>query len=242
MKKLTQWVLAATLTVCGAMMMLTSCTDAIGSMDNPVNPEQPVDPADELAKETFINEPWMDRSVRPGDSFWDFALGSWLKNHDEFDQGTLLNTYTNRLGLLYEGLLESVSDHHTLQLVMGSKLTKEEEKAAMARIYAQLKQGDDVSKADVMYNIGKMADMGFLAFFGHDIFNSDGTFRYFISPGIAFSPISLNNSKEEGVKKLKPIFEEWLDIDTSTPEGARLLSNVYDIVPSATPSAWPQLQ
>ncbi len=229
MKKLTQWMLAATLTVCGAMMMLTSCTDAIGSMDNPVNPEQTVDPADELAKETFINEPWMDRSVRPGDSFWDFALGSWLKNHDEFDQGTLLNTYTNRLGLLYEGLLESVSDHHTLQLVMGSKLTKEEEKAAMARIYAQLKQGDDVSKADVMYNIGKMADMGFLAFFGHDIFNSDGTFRYFISPGIAFSPISLNNSKEEGVKKLKPIFEEWLDIDTSTPEGARLLSNIYDI-------------
>ena len=26
-----RWVLAATLTVCGAMMMLTSCTDAIGS-------------------------------------------------------------------------------------------------------------------------------------------------------------------------------------------------------------------
>lgn len=43
------WVIAVTLTLCGAMMMMTSCTDAIGSMDNPVNPEQPVNPADELA-------------------------------------------------------------------------------------------------------------------------------------------------------------------------------------------------
>ena len=40
MKRMKNWVLAATLTFCGAMMMLTSCTDAIGSMDNPVNPEQ----------------------------------------------------------------------------------------------------------------------------------------------------------------------------------------------------------
>jgi hypothetical protein len=39
--RMTQWVLAATLTFCCAMMMLTSCTnDAIGSTDNPV----PVDP------------------------------------------------------------------------------------------------------------------------------------------------------------------------------------------------------
>ncbi|MBO4718307.1 MAG: hypothetical protein J5658_00400 [Prevotella sp.] len=36
MKRMTPWVLAATLTFCGAMMMLTSCTDAVGSTDNPV--------------------------------------------------------------------------------------------------------------------------------------------------------------------------------------------------------------
>ena len=88
MKKLTQWVLAATLTFCGAMMMLTSCTDAIGSMDNPVNPEQPVNPADELSKETFFHEDWMDRSVKPGDSFWNFCVGGWLKTRDAKDLGT----------------------------------------------------------------------------------------------------------------------------------------------------------
>ena len=193
MKRMNRWVLAATLTFCGAMMMLTACTDAIGTVDNPVIPDPPYDPAGELANETFLHEDWMDRTVRPGDSFWDFANGSWQKNHDDLDMGTMGNVYTSQYGLLYPGILESASDHHTLQLVMGSKLTKEEEKAAMARVYAQLKQGDDVSKVDVMYNIGKMADMGFNAFFGHDILNVDGIIRYYIMPGIAFSNINLDS-------------------------------------------------
>ena len=145
---MTQWVLAATLTFCGAMMMLTSCTDAIGSMDNPVNPEQPVNPADELAQETFNHEEWMDRSVKPGDSFWEFALGSWEKNHESMDNGTMLNTYLKRMEFWMNGMLENASDHHTLQLLMGgSKLTKEEENTAMERIYAQLKQDNDIRKA-----------------------------------------------------------------------------------------------
>ena len=38
MKKFMMMVVFSTLTICSAMLMLTSCTDAIGSMDNPVNP------------------------------------------------------------------------------------------------------------------------------------------------------------------------------------------------------------
>ena len=227
--KMTQWVLASTLFFCSAMMMLTSCTDAIGTADNPVNPEQPVNSADELVEETFNHEEWMDRTVKPGDSFWEFAHGSWIKNHNSYDYSTIFNTYEDRLSVFYNGMLENVSDHHTLQLIMGSELTKEEEKAAMARVYAQLKQGNDISKADVMYNIGKMADMGFCAFMGHDVINMDGAIRYYIMPGLIGSKITLKDTKEEAMKMIKPFFEEWMDIDTSTPEGARLLSNVCDI-------------
>ena len=229
MKKLTQWVLAATLTVCGAMMMLTSCTDAIGTADNPVNPNPPYDPADELAKETFLHEEWMDRSVKPGDSFWNFALGSWLKNHNKGDEGCMLNAYTNKMQLMLEDMLENASDHHTIQLVTSTTLTKEEEKAAMARVYAQLKQGDDISKADVMYNIGKMADMGFCALMGHDLLNIGGVLRYYIMPGLACTTIDLKKPREEEMQRFKTFFKEWLDIDTSTPEGAQLFSNVYDL-------------
>lgn len=80
---MTQRVLAATLTFCGIMMMLTSCTDAIGTADNPVTPNPPYDPAGELAQETFIHESYMDRTVKPGDSFWNFALGEYLKQPDD---------------------------------------------------------------------------------------------------------------------------------------------------------------
>lgn len=44
MRKMTRWMLAAILTFCGAMMMLTACTDAIGTVDNPVIPDPPYDP------------------------------------------------------------------------------------------------------------------------------------------------------------------------------------------------------
>ena len=50
--RMTNWVLAATLTICGAMMLLTSCTDTVGSKDNP----GPIDPPapQELADYTII--------------------------------------------------------------------------------------------------------------------------------------------------------------------------------------------
>ena len=34
MKRMTQWVMTAALSFCGTMMMLTSCTDAIGTADS----------------------------------------------------------------------------------------------------------------------------------------------------------------------------------------------------------------
>ncbi len=42
-------------------MTLTSCVD---NVDNPVIP---VNPKEEIAKETFLHEDWMDRSVKPED-------------------------------------------------------------------------------------------------------------------------------------------------------------------------------
>ena len=67
--KMTQRALAATLTFCGAMMMLTSCTnDAIGSTDNPA-PDIPNPPApQELADYTILfyghgSEPSLDYCI-----------------------------------------------------------------------------------------------------------------------------------------------------------------------------------
>ena len=74
-----QWVLAATL-ISGASVF-TSCVD--DSTDNPVVPE-PVVPA---VPDHFINEALMDKTVKPGDDFYMYALGTWFNSHKEGDRG-----------------------------------------------------------------------------------------------------------------------------------------------------------
>lgn len=65
----------ATLTFCGAMMMLTSCSDSTDS----VQPVDPIDPTAELAKETFYHEERMDRSVSPATRSGSLPLGHGLR-------------------------------------------------------------------------------------------------------------------------------------------------------------------
>lgn len=66
-----KWVLAATL-ISGASVF-TSCDD--NSIDNPVVPDH------------FINEALMDKTVKPGDDFYMYALGTWFNSHKEGDLG-----------------------------------------------------------------------------------------------------------------------------------------------------------
>ena len=71
MRKIFNWVLAATL-ISGASVF-TSCVD--NSIDNPVVPDH------------FINEALMDKTVKPGDDFYMYALGTWFNSHTEGDPG-----------------------------------------------------------------------------------------------------------------------------------------------------------
>lgn len=74
-----KWVLAAIL-ISGASVF-TSCVD--NSIDNPVVPE----PGEPAVPDHFINEALMDKTVKPGDDFYMYALGTWFKSHKEGDQG-----------------------------------------------------------------------------------------------------------------------------------------------------------
>ena len=74
-----QWVLAATL-ISGASVF-TSCVD--NSIDNPVVPE----PGEPALPDHFVNEALMDKTVKPGDDFYMYALGTWFNSHTEGDPG-----------------------------------------------------------------------------------------------------------------------------------------------------------
>ena len=79
MKRIMKWVLAAIL-ISGASVF-TSCVD--NSIDNPVVPE----PGEPAVPDHFINEALMDKTVKPGDDFYMYALGTWFNSHKEGDPG-----------------------------------------------------------------------------------------------------------------------------------------------------------
>ena len=225
-KRMNQWMLAATLLLGGATIVLTSCSN---SVDNPVNSEQAYDAADELAKETFIYEQYMDRSVKPGDSFWEFALGSYLKKPDDF-AGTMATAMMRQtFEMNDEESMKTYGSGHTMQLILGPKPSAEDEKAVLDSVLARLKPGNDISKADVIKNIGKLADLGFGALLNHDVWFIEGTLRYTIIPGFACENTSGSKTTNEITEIVKPILQDYLGIDTDSEEGAQLLKNVVDI-------------
>ena len=226
--RMTQWVMTATLTICGAMMMLTSCTDAIGTVDNPVKPEPPYDPAGELAQETFIHESYMDRTVKPGDSFWNFALGEYLKQPDDAG-GTMLEASIKQVLFLMSQMNAYDSPNHAMQLILEGKASADDEKAVLNGVLARMKTGNDISKADLIRNIGKLADLGYCPLLGHDIMVVDGILRYTIIPGLACDEDISTKTLEQLEEKHEPLFQNYLGIDTDSEEGARLLKKVVEI-------------
>lgn len=152
--RLFQWVMSATLLFSGVSVM-TSCTDEV---DNPVT----YDAAEELAKETFDNDAWIDRTVKPGDAFWNFALGGWLKTRDAEDCGTIDNVAI----MIKDRLKRNLNNYDSpvagklIKLLTQDAPEKSEEIKAITDFLATLKLDGDVSKADLIRNFGKLTDVG----------------------------------------------------------------------------------
>lgn len=212
-----------------ACIVLASCTDTIGTADNPVAPVQP-GAADELASEKFIHEEWMDRSVKPGDSFWQFAQGTWLKNHDAMDQGLSSNEGTKQSKELVDDIESYQGANHTLQLIKGLKPSQEEQMEVIKGVLARLKDGDDISKADVIRNIGKLADLGICPLMGHNLAGIDGILRYYVMPGLVSNPFfEAIPSVEVALPVVKEMFKNDLGVDIDNEETSKIISKVVEI-------------
>ena len=243
MKRLMQWVLAATLTFCGAMLMLTSCTDAIGSMDNPVNPEQPVDPAAELAQETFMHEDWMDRTVKPGDSFWHFAQGGWLKTRDADDISTnhRLTKHINEKLKSNLGNYDSPVAGKLIKLMTQPAPEKSEEVKVINDFLATLKMDGDISKADLIRNFGKMTDIGCPALVRISIEPIDGQLKSILAAGMPYNAhfwsmmlmtLQDEHDNTRGISESDYqyfVLNELMGLDLSSPEISAEVDKIIEI-------------
>ena len=188
MKKIFMWMITAILTISGGMF-LSGCTD---SNDDPVVPEEPI--IDPVTPESFINDQLMDRSVKPGDSFYDYALGTWLKTHGFDDYGTITNLASGQTeGLMnaFQGSDDALASH-VMKFVTDS-YTEEQALKDILGILKVIGLGDgngiknadfsECTRQDFLDYLGNMVNAGFSPLVTRAVGTNDGLFTKVLTAG-----------------------------------------------------------
>jgi predicted metalloendopeptidase len=223
--------------------MLTACNDVIGQADNPVQPVNPVDPATELAQETFMHEEWMDRTVKPGDSFWHFAQGGWLKTRDADDISTnhRLTKHINEKLKSNLGNYDSPVAGKLIKLMTQPAPEKSEEVKVINDFLETLKMDGDVSKADLIRNFGKMTDIGCPALVRISIEPIDGQLKSILAAGMPYNAhvwgmilmaLQDEHDNTRGISESDYqyfILNELMGLDLSSPEISAEVDKIIEI-------------
>jgi hypothetical protein len=223
--------------------MLTACNDVIGQADNPVQPVNPIDPATELAQETFMHEEWMDRTVKPGDSFWHFAQGGWLKTRDADDISTnhRLTKHINEKLKSNLGNYDSPVAGKLIKLMTQPAPEKSEEVKVINDFLATLKMDGDVSKADLIRNFGKMTDIGCPALVRISIEPIDGQLKSILAAGMPYNAhfwgmilmaLQDEHDNTRGISESDHqyfILNELMGLDLSLPEISAEVDKIIEI-------------
>ena len=195
MKKL-YGMIAAILTISGAMVF-SGCTD-----DDDLG-KSGVDP---VTQESYVNDKLMDRSVKPGDSFYDFALGTWLKTHGEDDNGLCPNLNSMQMqSLLFafmasnDALVSHLNNHVT------DDYTEEQALEEIVGILKTLDIGDgngiknsdfaERTRQEFVDYLGNLIDAGFSPLVTRSIGTNDGRFIKVLTAG------SYNKELQKAIKQ-----------------------------------------
>ena len=178
--------LAAVLCCMISTTVLTSCMDKV---DNPV-PQEPtmVDPVVDI----YLHDDDMDRDVRPGDSFYHFAVGSWIKSHDPNDVSWLKEgmEYINQIA---QNALTNSEDPQIKHLVNNMLGTPDANKEMDAINKVLSVMFDENGNLDVLGGWGILSDMGYSTPVARVINPQNNLFYYVITVGV--------NSLENGLRK-----------------------------------------
>ena len=166
--------------------VLTSCMDKV---DNPV-PQEPtmVDPVADI----YLHDDDMDRDVRPGDSFYHFAVGSWIKSHDPNDVSWLKEgmEYINQIS---QNALTNSEDPQIKHLVNNMLGTPDANKEMDAINKVLSVMFDENGNLDVLGGWGILSDMGYSTPVARVINPQNNLFYYVITVGV--------NSLENNLRK-----------------------------------------
>jgi len=152
----------AAILFCGLVM--TSCSDQQGIIDTPVTPEPEQASAKDPGK-WWIDENNMDKSVKPGDNFFMYCIGSWWKN-TTVDPKSHITTRLDFMKPNFDDKVRSLTDANYAIFKSHLKWADPNSEAAASaqKLYDDvLKQSgleEAKTSADVMRAYGKMCAMG----------------------------------------------------------------------------------
>ena len=178
--------LAAFLCCMISTTVLTSCMDKV---DNPV-PQEPtmVDPVVDI----YLHDDDMDRDVRPGDSFYHFAVGSWIKSHDPNDVSWLKEgmEYINQISQNALTNSEDPQIKHLVNNMLGTPDANKEMDAINKVLSAMF---DENGNLDILRGWGILSDMGYSPLVARSLTSGNNLFYYVITVGV--------NSLENNLRK-----------------------------------------
>ena len=156
-----QWMLAVILS-CGLAM--TSCDDVLNVIDNPSTTETEQASAKDQGK-WWIDESYMDKSVKPGDNFFMNCIGTWWKNTTVDPTGHVTSRF-NFMRPTFEERVNSLTDDNYSRYKSHLKWAdpNSETAASAQKLYDDvLKQSgllEATTSIDVLRAFGKMSAMG----------------------------------------------------------------------------------
>ena len=178
--------LAAFLCCMISTTVLTSCFD---NVDNPT-PQEPtmIDPVADI----YLHDDDMDRDVRPGDSFYHFANGSWIKSHDPNNVSWITEgiEYINQIS--QNALINSEDPQikHLVNNMLGTPDANKEMDAINKVLSAMF---DENGNLDILRGWGILSDMGYSPLVARSLTSGNNLFYYVITVGV--------NSLENDLRK-----------------------------------------
>ena len=205
-----QWVLAATL-ISGASVF-TSCVD--NSTDNPVVPDH------------FVNEALMDKTVKPGDDFYMYALGTWFNSHKEGDRGYMEyydSIYSNEVEKSLFASDNPLARHLVRNIEAPAPSFSEDVKAVLHYLNIQKPTGIGM----LLTEIGKLQDKGLNPIFSKkvDIHMQSHSCQEIVSRGILtktvdfFLGIKSTDLLKSNIKLILTTIDKVEDADRTNAAG-----------------------
>ena len=140
----------------------------------------------------YLHDDEMDRDVRPGDSFYHFAVGSWIKSHDPNDVSWLKEGMVYINSIAQKALINS-EDPQVKHLVSNLLSTPDANKEMDAINKVLSTMFDENGNLDVLGGWGILSDMGYSTPVARSLTTQNNLFYYVITVGV--------NSLENDLRK-----------------------------------------